>query len=137
MRSNVHFLYRFAGIEITIPPGTAPDARFQPIVIDHDSYRDIGVFAGDVLLANLSLEPEQGRFSYIESVRDFCFGYFFTKSDGRVKVESACRAPCCPPRHFDAAAVIAAPVVRVYRHRNGISFNFAFNERRCELWKTM
>ncbi len=136
MRNNVHFIYRFPGVEFVIPPGSLPSDKFQPVRVYDNSLQKIGVFAGDLLAANLALEPDDGRFSYVKTPQEFLLGYPFKKPNGRVKVERVCHAPCCPPLYLQPSDLLAvAPVVRLYRHRHGISYNYCLNERREELWR--
>jgi hypothetical protein len=137
MRNNVHFLYRFEGLELMTPPRASPDDRFQPIHIHDNSLLKICIRAEDVLFAHLNLEPADGRFSYVKTLQDFLLGYVFSKPDGVVKVESFCRAPCCPPVYLAAPELVTvAPIVRGARHNNGVTSRFIFDERRSELWET-
>lgn len=137
MRNNVYFLYPSAGLELTIPPGAAPDDSFQPVRICDESLRKICIHKEDILYAQLNLRPPDGRFSYVEARQEILLGFVFAKPGGVVKVESLCHAPCCPPQYFELPELVTvAPITWLVRHRNGITSKFVFDERRSELWET-
>lgn len=138
MSGKVHLFYRpNRQVRFVIPPGQKPQAEFQPIRIRNNFLQEIGIQAEDLISANLALAVRDGRFSLLMSTHGYLLGYPFTKPGGWTKMESLCRAPCCPPRYLHATELTAAgPIVRVHRRRGGVTLDFIFNERRAELWET-
>lgn len=117
----------------SFPPDDKPTDHYQPVLLNDDSQKKIGILRGDLVTAYLSRKPKQGQYSLVETQDERFLGYYFKESDGTIRVEDVCTRACCPPDYFKPSEVlIAAPIKLLSLVRGDMILQVSFKSFRAQ-----